>query len=161
MRKLLAAAFPALLLVFTQGANAEPLGIGEIKMGMSIADVFKSEDVVCRSRGMIYKYTICNKSISIRSKPVETDFYFDSDALVMILLKLDPVNCGAVKDELKEKWGEPSLQDVKTNNFAMEWDLPEGQITLSYDGKNTNSANIMSSEGIKKYRENMKKYLPE
>ena len=163
MRKSLSAsAFMALSLAFAQGVNAEPLGIGDARMGMPIEDVFKNQDVVCRPGGMIYKYTICNNPISIRSKPVQARYHFDSNELVSILLELDHVNYEAIRDELKEEWGEPSLQETEKSSFAMEWNLPAGVITMAYDWerKNSGSARMTSREGIERYAEKMKDYLP-
>ena len=137
-------------------------------MGMSIEKVFKDEDVICRSRGMIYKYTICTTSISIRNKPVQAAFYFDSDRLVIIQMEFDRTDYGAIKEELVEKWGEPGSMEAGillnkggTDARPMEWNLPEGQIILDYAGKETSvsTARMTSTEGIRMYREKLKNYL--
>ena len=154
----------------SQNANSQTLGVAEAKMGMSVENVFKDEDVVCRSRGMIYKYTICENLISIRNKPVQAYYYFDSDRLVVISLEFDKGNFRIIKEELVEKWGQPQFDVSETASSdgqetvsppGIEWNLPEGHILLLYDGKerDLSTACLTSNEGIEKYREKMKDYL--
>lgn len=159
VRVFLAVAFTIVFSACVQGANAEQFGIGKIKMGMPVEEVFKNEEVICKSKGMIYKYMVCNKLISIRSKPVQASFHFDSNLLAIIVLKLDPVNYQPIKDELKEKWGEPLRNQVDNDNIAMEWELPEGSITISYVvNKSSGSARMLSREGVQRYEEKLKEY---